>query len=94
MSSWTILGFWMKQSRSHMSAFSLLIIPNIYNDLDQPYGSLSYDPHRQWNHGEKLLFSFKTRNTFENDLRITRHLGDLAISHILEEEMISRKNYL
>lgn len=82
MSSWTILGFWMKQSRSHMSAFSLLIITNIYNDLDQPYGSLSYDPHRQWNHGEKLLFSFKTQNTFENDLGITRHLGYLATSHI------------
>lgn len=28
-----------------MPAFSLLIITNVYNDLDQPYGSLSCDPH-------------------------------------------------
>lgn len=78
-----------------MSAFSLLIITNIYNDLDQLYASLSYDPHKQWNHGEKLLFSFKTQNTFENDLGITRHLTrHMAISHIQDEEMICRKNYL
>lgn len=80
MSSWTILGFWMKQSRAHMFAFSLLIIIHIYDDLDWPYGSLSCDPHGQWNHAGKLLFSFKTQNTFKNDFGMTRHLGGLAVA--------------
>jgi hypothetical protein len=80
MSSWTILGFQMKQSRSHMPAFSLLMIANIYNDLDQPYGSLSCDPARQWNHAERLLHGSKIQNTFENDFEMKRHLGSLAVA--------------
>lgn len=92
MSSWTIWGFSMKQSRSHMPAFSLLIITNIYNDLDRSSGPLSYDPNRQWNHAEKLLFSFKTRNIFENDFGMIRHLGSLAVaSHPGERNDQGRK---
>lgn len=62
-----------------MPAFSLLIITNIYNDLDWPSGPLSYDPNRQGNHAEKLLFSVKTWNIFENDFEIS-HLGSLAVA--------------
>lgn len=73
-----------------MSAFSLLIITNIYDDLDWPYGSLSCDPHRQWNHAGKLLFSFKTQNTFENDFGMTRHLSGLAVASHPEKKWWGR----